>query len=74
MTEHIKKTTERVDKTIATLTRIMLSDGPRPSSEKRKILASVAESIILYGSVIWEPALKIKNRDSPNRSSGKGKE
>jgi hypothetical protein len=60
MTEHIKKTTERVDKTIATLKRIMLSDGPRPSSEKRKILASVAESIILYGSVIWEPALKIK--------------
>jgi hypothetical protein len=60
MTEHIKKTTERVDKTIATLTRIMPSEGPRPSSEKRKILASVAESIILYGSVIWEPALKIK--------------
>jgi exonuclease III len=59
MTEHIKKTTERVDKTIATLTRIMPSEGG-PSSEKRKILASVAESIILYGSVIWEPALKIK--------------
>jgi hypothetical protein len=59
MTEHIKKTAERVDKTIATLTRIMPSEGG-PSSEKRKILASVAESIILYGSVIWEPALKIK--------------
>jgi hypothetical protein len=37
----------------------MPSEGG-PSSEKRKILASVAESIILYGSVIWEPALKIK--------------
>jgi hypothetical protein len=59
MTEHIKKTAERADKTIATLTRIMPSEGG-PSSEKRKILASVAESIILYGSVIWEPALKIK--------------
>lgn len=55
--EHIKRTTEKASKLVAALSRLMPNvGGPRHS--KRKVLCSVAHSIVLYAAPVWETAMK----------------
>jgi len=55
--EQIKFATDKATKTTTALSRLMANVGG-PSAEKRKILLSVTDSILLYGSEVWADALK----------------
>lgn len=56
---HIIRTTEKAKKTITNLAKLM----PRikgPSTSKRKVIASVVTSQLLYGSEIWAEVTKME--------------
>lgn len=56
---HIQYAAEKASRTVANLSRLMPNvKGPRAS--KRKLLMSVAHSILLYGAEIWADALEIE--------------
>ena len=57
MTEHVRQTVARVGIVAANLSRLMPNVGG-PRSSKRKIIAGVVNSIVLYGAPIWEGALR----------------
>ena len=50
--EHVKKTTEKVEKTIRALTSLMPNIGG-PRASKRRVMASVVQSQILYAAPVW---------------------
>ena len=55
--EHIRKVSDGAAAVTSALSRLMANvNGPRPS--KRRLLLSVTQSILLYGSEIWADALK----------------
>lgn len=55
----IQKAADKASTTVANLSRLMPSiRGPRAS--KRRVLMSVAHSILLYGAEIWADALDVK--------------
>ena len=57
--EHLKKVSDKAATATTALSRLMANiNGPRPG--KRRLLMSVTESILLYGSEIWADALKKK--------------
>lgn len=57
--EHIDRTVEKTSKTISALSKIMPNiNGPK--SSKRKILASVVHSKILYAAPVWHKAMENK--------------
>lgn len=61
--EHVKQIKTKAENRVAALSRVMPNIGG-PSFEKRKVLAGVAKSIIMYGAPIWGKALSSKkNRD-----------
>lgn len=57
--EHINKTIQKAEKTLTALARLMPNIGG-PRAAKRRILASVAHSQILYAAPTWYPATKLK--------------
>ncbi|XP_030754182.1 uncharacterized protein LOC115880977 [Sitophilus oryzae] len=59
MTTHIRKLQEKTEAIIKQLSRVM-PNLKGPVAEKRRTLASVVSSTILYASPIWERALKYK--------------
>lgn len=59
MTEHVVETAQKAEKTVLALSRIMPNTGG-PSADKRRILASVAHSIMLYAAPVWVSAMKYK--------------
>lgn len=60
--EHILQIKKKAEAKVAALARIMPNIGG-PSYEKRKVLAGVAKSIMMYGAPIWGAAMKVaKNR------------
>lgn len=55
--QHVKHATEKAARTAMTLARLMPNiGGPRQS--RRKLLASVANSVLTYGITMWGDALK----------------
>lgn len=61
-TSQVTAAAERAAKTTQAISRIMPNIGG-PSSAKRKILATVPQSILLYGAEIWGEALQ-KSRNN----------
>lgn len=60
---HLEQTKKKVEAKVAALARIMPNIGG-PSLAKRKVLAGVAKSIIMYGAPIWGQVVNVKrNRD-----------
>lgn len=57
--EHVKKTTEKVEKTITALTSLMPNIGG-PRASKRKVMASVVHSQILYAAPVWHTVTQNK--------------
>ena len=54
---HLKKVPDKAATVTTALSRLMANvNGPRPG--KRRLLMSVTESVLLYGSEIWADALK----------------
>ncbi|KYB24568.1 hypothetical protein TcasGA2_TC031704 [Tribolium castaneum] len=58
-TPHIQQTVARTERTIAMLGRLMPNPGG-PASATRKLLNSVATSILLYGSEVWVDGLRFQ--------------
>nr|BAK38647.1 unnamed protein product [Tribolium castaneum] len=58
-TPHIQQTVARTERTIAMLGRLMPNLGG-PASGTRKLLNSVATSILLYGSEVWVDGLRFQ--------------
>jgi hypothetical protein len=56
---HVLRATAKAEKLTAMLARLMPNLG-RPSSTKRKLLAAVTTSVVLYGAEIWAEDLKKK--------------
>lgn len=56
---HMKKTAAKVDKMVNALSRLMTNIKGAIAS-KRKVLLSVADSIMLYGATIWEDKIRKK--------------
>ncbi|KAJ8967279.1 hypothetical protein NQ317_001949 [Molorchus minor] len=56
--EHIKKTSEKAEKKMSALTRILPNIGG-PGMPGRRILYGVVESVILYAAPVWYMALDI---------------
>ena len=57
--DHVRMASDEVETVTMTLSRLMAHvNGPR--SEKRRLLMTVAQSILLYGSEVWADALKKK--------------
>ena len=52
MTDHVKKTCEKANKTIAALSRI-LPNVRGCSDKKRTVITMVVSSIMLFGAPIW---------------------
>ena len=52
MGAHIQSVTEKAEKAIAALSRLMPNVGG-PRANKRRLLGNVVDSIILYGAPIW---------------------
>lgn len=50
--EHIKKTTEKAERTISALSRLMPNIGG-PRASKRRVMASVVHSQMLYAAPVW---------------------
>lgn len=59
MTTHIKRCVERAAAVQNRLSRLMPNIGG-PSHKRRRILATVVSSVVLYAAPVWEPALKYK--------------
>ena len=62
--EHLKNTINKAEKTMKALSAVMPNIGG-PRSSKRKLLASVVQSQILYAAPIWHTAMekpKLKQR------------
>nr|XP_022906252.1 uncharacterized protein LOC111418053 [Onthophagus taurus] len=59
MTMHIKKASEKAGKIINAMTGIMPKVRGR-SQKKRRLIATVVQSVILYAAPAWEDALKYK--------------
>ena len=59
MVNHIIKTTEKAEAVLTSLSRIM-NKTAGPSHSKRRTIATVVQSIVLYGAPAWERALKIQ--------------
>jgi hypothetical protein len=57
--KHIEEVATKAEKLATALGRLMPRQGG-PKSNKRKTLASVANSIMLYGAPIWSKALKVE--------------
>lgn len=57
--EHVKQASLKAEKTVTALAKIMPNIGG-PRSSKRKVLASVAHSQILYGAPAWHTAVQNK--------------
>ena len=57
MTAHVRVAVQKALQKQAALARIMPRVGG-PSSSKRRVLATVVQSVILYGAPAWEVALK----------------
>jgi len=55
--EHVKVTADKAQKIMLLLSRIMPNVGG-PREARRKLLASVVHSIILYGAPVWGPSLE----------------
>ncbi|MGQ7310013.1 hypothetical protein ACTGYF_10915, partial [Streptococcus suis] len=55
--EHIKAASDKAAKRTTMLSKLMANVGG-PTQSKRKLLMSVTESVMLYGSEIWSDALK----------------
>lgn len=58
---HVEYVSEKANKAISALTRIMPRIGG-PGEAKRRVLQNVSESIILYAAPVWEECLHIKKR------------
>lgn len=56
---HVKETLQKVERTVVAVRRIM-PKTKAPRGAKRKMLASVARSIMFYAIVSWRRALKFK--------------
>lgn len=54
---HIKEASKKSDKMAATLTKLMPNIAG-PSCMKRWVLATVTNSIFLYGAPVWVEAMK----------------
>lgn len=59
-TEHVKRTSEKAARVGTALSRIMPRVGG-PSSNKRRLLASVTDSILLYGAPVWSKTMDIEH-------------
>ncbi|CAH1982711.1 unnamed protein product [Acanthoscelides obtectus] len=57
--EHISRTATKAAKLVALLSRLMPNIGG-PRASKRATLGSVAYSVMLYASPIWEGAMRVK--------------
>lgn len=57
--DHLAKTAAKAEGTISALSRIMPNIGG-PGSNRRKLLAGVATSMLLYGCEVWHTALATK--------------
>lgn len=57
MMEHVKQTITKCEKTTMALSRLMPNIGG-PTSSRRKILATVCHSVILYAAPIWGGVLR----------------
>lgn len=57
--DHIKYAVAKADNRMAAMARIMPNVGG-PGQEKRLVLNGIVNSILLYGSPVWAPALRIK--------------
>lgn len=57
--DYVKRTIIKSEKRTPALTRIILNIGG-PSSNKRAVLCSVVQSILLYGATIWHHVVKFK--------------
>lgn len=57
MKEHVVETAKKAEKTVAALSRLMPNVGG-PRAGKRRILASVAYSVILYAAPVWKSAMR----------------
>lgn len=58
--EHIEKTVEKAEKTMTALTGLMPNVGG-PRASKRRVLASVVHSQLLYAAPVWHKAIKKKH-------------
>jgi Reverse transcriptase (RNA-dependent DNA polymerase)/Endonuclease-reverse transcriptase len=54
---HVRQATDKASKAVAGLSRLMPNLGG-PGEGRRRLLATVADSITLYGAPIWEKAMK----------------
>ncbi len=60
--EHAKRTAAKAERIVASISRLMLNLG-RPSKGKRKLLANVAMSVLLYGAPIWADARQYRRTE-----------
>lgn len=56
---HIQEVCDKAERTMMTRARLMPNIGG-PSSKKRKVLANVVSSILLYAAPVWTHGLKIR--------------
>ncbi|XP_052738128.1 uncharacterized protein LOC128198188 [Bicyclus anynana] len=56
--KHVVQTAEKAEKLAAALTQLMPRKGG-PRASKRRLLASVAHSVMLYGAPVWSQALQV---------------
>lgn len=61
--EHINRTVQKASNTITALSKVMPNING-PSSSKRRVLASVVNSKILYAAPVWHEAMKNKKLSS----------
>ena len=59
MVQHVKKTAEKVDRTIKVLARIIPNQDIF-SSGKRRILVGVVHSVLMYAVPAWIDIVKVK--------------
>ena len=59
MVQHVKKTAEKVDRTIKVLARIIPNQDIL-SSGKRRILVGVVHSVLMYAVPAWIDMVKVK--------------
>lgn len=54
--EHVRKAIEKADRTVSALSKLMPNVGG-PRASKRRLLASVIHSQLLYGAPVWRTAI-----------------
>lgn len=57
--EHVSKAIEKADRTVSALSKLMPNVGG-PRASKRRVLASVVNSQLLYGAPVWRTAIENK--------------